>query len=399
MSVFTRPRAARAAADISIEARADSGNELSAAAYALRSGKGTTGFVSRTDAQRVSTVYACARLHADTISTLPVHNYRTGPDGLMSDVPPPGWVRRPNPDQRWTEWLDMVVMSCMYDGEAFALITPDPTTQLPVALSLLDAKCMVDTPDGNWSYDGKPIPARLIWQVKTIPSANPRRGMSPLALARLSIATALAGRQYVSQFFSDGGHPSVEIVSELPDLTGEQATEIKAGAMASMTGREPWVHGSGLTSKTWQVSPADAAFLDVMGVTDLDVCRFMGVRQPELVGVPMQGGSTVNYTNNEQRGTAFQQFTIGPFIRRLDEALSDDQLSVPGDALELDASAFLRGDQATEARIEDTRLRNGSASRNEIRRRHNEPPVPGGDEYLWPPYRAFPLPSDSGGEM
>jgi HK97 family phage portal protein len=364
------------------------GDELSAAAYRLRSGKGLGGsYVTLAEAQRVSTVYACARLHADTISTLPVDTFRRRA-GVKTEIDPPGWVKRPNPDQRWTEWLDAVVMSCMYHGEAFGLITPGPD-MFPQSITLLDPKCMVALPNGDWQHEQQVLPRELVWQVKTVQSTDVRHGMSPITLARVSIGVALAGREYVRQFFDDGGHPSLEIISDLPDLTSTQADEIKAGAVAVMTGnREPWVHGSGLTTKTWQLSPADADFLNVMGATDLDVCRFMGLRQPELIGVPVQGGSSITYANTEQRGTSFQQFTIGPFIRRLEEALSDNQLSPAGQFIKLNPALFLRGDQATQAKIEDMRLRNGSASPDEVRANHDEAPIPDGlgNRYLWPPY-------------
>ena len=395
MSVFTAPRRP---APGPVATRA-TGDEISAAAYRLRAGRGLGGtYVSTEEAQRVSTVYACARLHADTISTLPVDTYRKRA-GINSEIDPPRWIVRPNPDQRWTEWLDAVVMSCMYHGEAFGFLALG-ADMYPDSITLLDPGTVTPLPDGDWKVGREVVPRELIWQVKTVPSPDPRCGLSPISLARVSIGVALAGREYVRQFFDEGAHPSVEVVSDIPELNQTQADEIAANVTAAMSNtRAPWIHGSGLTSKTWQLSPADADFLNVMGATDLDVCRFMGVRQPELIGVPVQGGSSITYANTEQRGTSFQQFTIGPFIRRLEEALSDNQLTPAGQYVKLNPALFLRGDQLTQAKIEDMALRAGSMSPDEVRELHDRQPIPNGagQVFLWPPYNVTPAPADTGG--
>jgi phage portal protein BeeE len=56
--------------------------------------------------------------------------------------------------------------------------------------------------------------------------------------------------------------------------------------------------------------------------------------------------------------------------------------------------ALVRVDLATRYRAHDSALRAGWKSRNEVRDLEDMSPIDGGDEFLWPPYRTFPLEKD-----
>lgn len=346
---------------------------------------GTFNSVSNETARRASTVWACARLHADLISTFPVDVYRRTRQGRV-EIDPPMWLTQPQPGMDLIQWLDAVVMSLEFDGNVFGVVTPGEDGW-PVAVSLLDPDAVTvrrgDDGLADYVYERQILPRPLVWHIKGPCWPGQLRGMSPVGYARLSIGVAVAGRQYVERFFTDGGHPTVEVIVDDPNLTQFQAADIKGNVVTVLNGsREPWVHGSGITTKTWQLSPADTDFLDVMGATDLDICRFMSVRQPELALVTMQG-SSLTYQNLEQRGTALLQFTTNPVTRRVEQALS--KLTPRGQYVKFNQDAIQRPDAVTRSKIEDIRLRNGTWSQNDVRRLEDESPIINGDQYVWPP--------------
>lgn len=369
-------------------------------AAAIRRGGFTSALmtVSPESARRQSTFWACARLYADLISQLPVDTF-TRRGGIQKPAPAPAWLRNPMAGVRWSSWVDMALMSLCYRGNVVAYAEMDDRTLYPSSLPLLDPDRVRRKSATEWFYGTTRLdPTRVWWMPWALDPADPLWGISPLGVAARSLGVADAARRYVEDFFKSGGHPTLEVIYDDPEFSDTDAQQAKGRVMDVMSGgREPWVHGSGITTKVWQLSPVDAAFLEVANATDVDICRFMSVRSPEFVGVAQQG-SSITYANLEQRTTALLQFTLGRPIRLLEEALSDQLVSPSSQFLKFNVGLFLRGDLATQAKIEDMRVRNGTWSRDDVRRLHDEDPIPdgSGDEYLWPP-GATTLPAGDGG--
>ena len=68
-----------------------------------------------------------------------------------------------------------------------------------------------------------------------------------------------------------------------------------------------------------QVNPEDSQFIELMRLTDEQVCRYMGT-PPEEVGIA-PGGSSLTYANREQRKQDYLQELLMP-MRRIEEAWS-----------------------------------------------------------------------------
>ncbi len=361
--------------------------EMSVAAAFRRGGVASALMsVSPESARRQSTFWAGSRLYADLIRQLPVDSFsRRG--GVQKPIDPPQWYRTPMAGVRWSSWVDMAIMSLLYRGNLVGYCDMDQRTLYPSSITLLDPD-RVTRKGADWSYNGKPLdPSRVWWTPWALDPADPMWGISPLQVAARSLGVADAARAYVESFFKAGGHPTLEVIYDDPDFGDDDAAKAKSRVMDVMSGdREPWVHGSGITTKVWQLSPVDAAFLEVANATDVDVCRFLGIRSPEMVGVAQQG-SSITYANLEQRMSALLQFTLGPVIRLLEEAMSDVLVSPSSQFLKFNVGLFLRGDAMTQAKIEDMRVRNGTQSRDDVRKLHDEDPIPDGTggEYLWPP--------------
>lgn len=348
--------------------------------------------VSGDRALRASTVFACVRKYASLISTLPLDVYRDQPDGSKVAVAKPPIFVRPDVNMGLINWLDAVESSVELAGNAYALKIFDRNGQV-AALPLLDPERVGVDKDGSYLVDRKPVDPARIWHVRGACLPGNQLGLSTLAYAREAIGISIAAKQYVSQFFSDGGHPSMIITAD-KKLSREQARAIKNNVLSTMRGnREPWIKGAGLTVDKWQVSPADAAFLEVTQATDGDICRFFDM-PPEMIGVTV-GGSSLTYVNRESRALDFLAYSIGPRIARLEEALST--LIPRGQYVKFNVDGLLRTDALTRMTLHEKGIRTGMYSVDDRRRIEDEAPLPNGlgEQYLWPPMTTTTAPSEA----
>ena len=210
-------------------------------------------------------------------------------------------------------------------------------------------------------------------------------GLSPLQIARGSLALALSQNETAAALVGNGLRPSG--VMSYPDrLSLEAHAKVKASlterfAGASNAGKVMVVDG-GAKFEHLAWSPEDAEFLDNRRLANLDVARIFGC-PPTTVGIPDHG----TYSNQEQEATALVRNALGPLAARIEGALARCLLT-PAQRralyIEHDLSALLRGD--VKARFEAYRIGReiGALSPNDIRRRENEPPIPDGDTYHQP---------------
>jgi len=88
-------------------------------------------------------------------------------------------------------------------------------------------------------------------------------------------------------------------------------------------------------------------------------------------------------TGLEQQTLGFQKFTLRRRLKRIEQALEKQLLSVPdrlaGITIEFNLEGLLRGDSAARASFYQQMLTNGVMTINEVRALENLPPVEGGD--------------------
>ena len=85
----------------------------------------------------------------------------------------------------------------------------------------------------------------------------------------------------------------------------------------------------------------------------------------------------------EQLDLGFLKYTLTPYLRRWERSLSDS-LMTPLEKrrliVEHNVEGLLRADSKTRSEFYASAAQNGWMMRNEIRKKENLPPVPGGDE-------------------
>jgi HK97 family phage portal protein len=348
-------------------------------------------------AMRLSAVWACIRLLAGVGSTLPLDTYRTI-GGTANEVRRPALFDQPSPGVALPTWLYQVWASLLTDGNAYGVATSFGANSYPASVEILDPSLVSwrSDPDTGWValVDGKPVdrwPNGPLWHVPLFTMPGTPFGLSPVQNARQSIAAGLAAESFGSQFFTAGGTPNAILYSET-ELSQEQAQGIKAAfTQATTMNREPAVMGAGLRYERIQVSPEEAQFLDTQRFTVEQIARIYGVF-PEMIG-GATSGSNVTYANREQRAADWLTFGLMPYLIPIEEALSS--LVPRPERVKFNVDGLLRADLSTRYNAHGSAIRSGWMSVNEARALEDLAPIANGDEYLWPPYRAFTVESDS----
>jgi HK97 family phage portal protein len=358
-------------------------------ARGLRSRAGVS--VNDESALRLSAVWACIDLLAEIVSTLPVDEFRKTADGLPVAVErPTPLLKDPAADGSGFEvWCRQVMVSLLTRGNAYGFIAGLGDDGWPSQVEVLHPDQVTVRREKtfgpvNWFLDNKPIgrwPNGPLWHLPAYPVPGSPVGASPIAYARDTIGVGLAAQQFGAQWFGDGAHPTQVIKSE-HEINAEQAKIIKERIIAATyDNRQPLALGDGLTMESFQVSPDESQFLETIRANVADVARFFRV-PPEMIGG--ESGSSMTYSTLESRALHLLTFAVGPWLTRIERSLS--RLRPGPRFVKFNADALIRVDLLSRYKAHDLALRGGWKSRDDVRRIEDLPPIPDGDEYLWPPY-------------
>jgi len=342
-------------------------------------------------AMRLGAVWACVDLIARTISTLPVHEYERG-QGAPVQLPPSPLLTKPDGDVSRTVWLYQVLSSLLTTGNTFGLVDPPMTVGWPERIELLDASRITLSRDGRsgpvrWYVDQKPVekwPAGPLWHVPAWVRAGSPIGLSPIEHAALKIGIGLNAEKFGAQWFRDGAVPTGMLLSD-KTVNPETAKTVKRRWLDALMGnREPVVMGDGWKYEQIQVTAEESQFLATMSATKADIASYYGIPPEEIGG---SSGSSMTYSNIESRSLNMLTYTFGPWIVRLEEALT--ALRPEGRYCKINADAFVRVDTTTRMKAYESAIRTGWRSPDEVREKEDLPPIPDGkgDRFLWPPLR------------
>lgn len=195
--------------------------------YFGMSGSGKS--VSPSSAIQVSAVYACVRVIAETIASLPFHVYEATDEGSRKAVEHPLYRLihdEPNLEMTSFVWRETMLTHLLLYGNSYCQIIRTGRLQIDSLYPLLPDHMEVDRDSkGNLTYtyttsDGK------TWaldpsEVLHVPGLgfDGIVGYSPIALEKSAIGLGIAAEEYGSKFFSNGARPSgILTFDEVMDL-------------------------------------------------------------------------------------------------------------------------------------------------------------------------------------
>jgi HK97 family phage portal protein len=92
------------------------------------------------------------------------------------------------------------------------------------------------------------------------------------------------------------------------------------------------------------------------------------------------GGNNQTYQNVESAGISFVRYTLLPWMRRLEDVLSE---MLPHNVrVRFNADEFMRADLSTRVRAQQAMIMSGTLTPNEARNIENREPYDGGDQFV-----------------
>jgi HK97 family phage portal protein len=355
------------------------------------------------DALRLIPVYACVRVLAETIGTLPLPVYRrTAGDG-RERVPGHPLYRilhdAPNPEMTSVSFREAMVGHLALWGNCYAEIETDAFSGEVKALWPLrsDKMRVVRTERGlGYSYtlpngQEKGLVPELILHVPLF-SPDGITGYSPIGMARQAAALGLAAEEYGARFFGNDARPG-GYLKHPGHLSLEAQGRLKADWEDAHRGlsnaQRIAILEEGMDFTSVGMPLEDMQFIELRKFQAVEIARLYRI-PPHLI----QELGAATFTNIEHQGLDFVVHTIRPYAVRFEQAFRqrlfrdaerDDVFA------EFVLDGLVRGDlQARWAAYGQARNL-GVMSANDIRRLENQNPLPPeiGDVY-WAPQAMIP---------
>lgn len=350
-------------------------------------------------AMQIATFWACVRLIAQTIATLPLGLYQRRADGgrdAASGHPLYAILHdSPNGDQTAVEFWEAITAHLLVWGNAFVEIVR--SGERIIALNILrpDLMTVYRTDTGDLRYrlaDGKGVREFAEGEMFHIRGFGfgGDLGLSPVSQARQTLGAAIATDEAAARMFGNGMRPGGILTYEGANLmTPAHREQAKAALIEPFTGSEnagKTLLLEGAAGFKWQnasMPPKDAEMLASRAFHIEEICRWFGV-PPILVGHNAQG-TTMWGSGVEQVMLGWLTLGLRPYLTRIEQAIKRALIAPAERATlyaEFSVEGLLRADSAGRAEMYSKLMQVGAITPNQIADRENFPRFDGGDVHL-----------------
>jgi HK97 family phage portal protein len=333
--------------------------------------------VTATSAMRHSAVWACLRLRADLISTMPVDVFRrSGSFGVTVQVPKPPVLVEPGGSRiELEEWLYSTQVELDRYGNDFGIITARNSMGLPARIDLVPAAdTTVIVKKGHlaaYRIAGKEYDPFTIWHEKQFTLPGLHVGLNPTAYAAWSIGAYLSAQQFALDWFGNGAAPTGVLRNSAKTLDQKVIRKAKEQFKEATAQRDIFVTGSDWEFDFLNVPASETAFMDQMKYGVADAARFYGV-PGDMIDAEVSTGS-ITYANVTQRNLQLLIMNIGPAVIRREKALS--RLTPKPQFVKLNTDALLRMDPESVVRSIKTEIDARILTPTEARALRNRAPL------------------------
>lgn len=347
-------------------------------------------------ALQIATVWACIRLIAETISTLPMLVYREQADGgrvVDKDHPLYSLLHdSPHFDFTAVEFWEGIAASLCVAGNAYAekLYVSPRTAANPypriVALRPLNAG-LVEVFRTNYgarryryNEDGqrtREIAEEDMFHVRGFGNGGDE-GLSPIAYARHTLYSARMANAAAAKLY--GTNMRREGVLEMDKvLAGDQRAQARSAILEPILEGRSGILEAGMKFNALSMSAQDAQMLEMLSFSIEEICRWFRV-PPFMVGHTQK--STSWGTGLEQQNIGFLTYSLRPYLSRIEQTVRRSLIPPTQRkriTAEFKVEGLLRADTATRMSGYVQGVQNGIYKRNEVRGWENLPPDPDGN--------------------
>lgn len=350
-----------------------------------------TGVVNVTNdtALRNSAVWACLRLRANLISTMPLDVFRMV-DDIQVEMPKAPILVNPGGERvDIIEWRYSTQIDLDRTGNTIGLITERNAAGLPARIDLqkIDS-CTVRDKNGVIKYriDGREYDPEVVWHEKQYTVSGLAIGLSPVAYAAMTIGQYQSAQQFALNWYGTGGIPKAHLKNnDFSEITAEEAGALKTTFKAAVEGNDIFLTGKGWEYAPIQAEAVGAEWLEAQKYGIGDIARFFDC-PGDLIDAVVSTGH-VTYASVTQRNLQFLIMHLGPAIVRREAALS--KLLPKPRFVKFNTSSLLRMDDETRARVYKMLTESRVMTPDEAREKENRPPLTDAQvaefDHFWPP--------------
>lgn len=345
--------------------------------------------ISQETAFQETAVFACVRLLADSVATLPVGTYRRVGGALTPAYPRPGWLDTPivrDPSMTRIDHFTQVVYSLLLDGNSFTLTTrAEPGGDVVETIVLnpraVDIRLAGDgvSPIYTWRGPNGTIdnlgPDDIL-HIPLLRIPGKVRGVSPVEQNKEALGLTKVAEQFVAKFFGQGATLSGLITTDA-DMTQDDADMLRDKFESRHAGAEKSHRTGVLTGGAKYVAnsiPPDQSFIELRRFQLNETARVFRV-PPHLIQDTQPGA--VSYASVEAQAIEFVVYGVRPLLERIEAGY---QRIVPGQSfMRFTADGLLRGDIKTRYEAHAIGINAGFILRSDARSEEDFAPVPGLD--------------------
>ena len=220
----------------------------------------------------------------------------------------------------------------------------------------------------EYRIHGEVVPSSSIWHERMYGAPV---GLSPIAHAALTLFGTDMAAQFAAAWFGGDAIPNAILRNSERTVDKTAADAVKARFRESVSTGDLFVVGKDWEYNPIQAKAVESAFIDMMDLSDVQLCRFFGIPAAE-VDVAVKS-STINYANIQQANLQLLVKHLGPAVDRREDALS--ALTARPRFVKLNRSSLLAMDDKTRAEVNKILIDSRVKTPSEVRGKEDLEPL------------------------
>ncbi len=352
--------------------------------------------VSIDSAMQLSAAWACIKLSAQAVSSLPgaIYEKQAGDSRVKVDDDEIGDIifGSPNEDQTPLEYWEGQVAWLMTSGNAYSE-KAFTGRRLSALQPMMSTHCKpVRKNDGTLVYRfndrGKTedLPRDKVFHIKGFGQGlkNADEGLSPIAAGVHSLGAAMASQEAAAKTFANGMRPTGFFLFDQvlkPDQRAQAHKALVDPLQGSHNAGGVGILEAGVKWQGVSLNPDDAQMLESRRFDVEEICRWFGT-PPIIIGHAAEG-QTMWGSGVEAILIAWLTLGIDPICDRIEARIQKQLIRPTGRKrryAEFNREALLQMDSAAKANFLSSMVQNGLMDRNEGRAKLNLPNRAGADQ-------------------
>lgn len=328
-------------------------------------------------------VYAATRLISDSVSSLPLDQYRKTSDGRIPMQLAPVFDGPRTSTQ--VDWLGRCMTSLLIRGNAIGRRAGDGVTPSDVVWLNPDK---VTERDYRLYYNGELLDDEDIVHIPALVVPGQRLGLSPIGACAATMTSGLETQKFMRDWYKNKAVPGLIFKNNERTLEKDDAAKVKARLRSTLRSGEPFVTGRDWSLDVIKLSAEDAGFVASSRLTATQVANIFGV-PPEMIGG--ETGSSMTYATTEQQTIQFVTHTLRPWLVRLETAFST--LLPRPQFVKFNVDALIRVDTKSRYEVHQIARNIGLNNIDELRALEDQSPLPDGQGQDYSPLKSSPSPA------